>query len=69
MITQVTRTDSNDVLDKVFARLREIVEDGVRHGYFECAVSCEIVNGKRRRLVITSGKSHQFTISEDDLAR
>jgi len=47
--------------------LREILEDGLRHGFFEFVVSGEIVKDKKRRLVIRAGKSHQFTIAEHEL--
>ena len=54
-------------LQAALARLQEIVLDGLRHGFFDCSVSCELVQGKKRRLVIRAGKSHQFTIPEDEL--
>lgn len=67
MQVQAMTTDNDDILEVVLARLREIVEDGLRHGFFECAVSCEVVTGKKRRLIIKAGKSHQFTIAENEL--
>jgi hypothetical protein len=48
-------------------KLRQVVLDGLRHGFFECSVQCDMTNGKRRRLVIKAGVSHQFTISADEL--
>ena len=59
--------DRHRALEAALDHLRAIVLDGLRHGYFECGVSCEIVNGKKRRLVIKAGKSHQYTIAEDEL--
>ena len=53
----------------VFTLLRAIVEEGVDHGYFECVVSCEIINRNKRRLVIKAGKSHRFVIAEDEVRR
>ena len=50
-------------------RLRDLVVDGVKHGFFEYSISCEIENKGRRQLVIRAGKSHKFTIPEDDLPR
>ena len=67
MQTQAPIPNSPSALDLAWVRLRQIVEDGLRHGYFECAVSGEIVPGKKRRLVIKSGKSFQFTIGEHEL--
>mgnify|MGYP002063146448 CR=1 FL=1 len=43
------------------------VDDGLRHGYFDLAVTCETVNGKKRRLTIKAGKNHRFTIPEDEI--
>lgn len=55
----------NEVLD----RLEGLVVDGLRHGFFRCSIACEIGTGRRRDLVIEAGKSHKFTIPEDELPR
>ena len=52
-----------DALDHV----ERIIVDGLRHGFFEYAISCETVHGRKRQLVIRAGKSHKFTIPEDEL--
>ncbi len=67
MQTHVPRADNVSTLEIALAQLRRIIEDGVDHGFFECSVSCEVINGKKRRLVIKAGKSHQFTIAEDEI--
>ena len=41
--------------------------EGLHHGFFDCEVTCEVVNERKRRLVIKAGKSHQFTIGEHEL--
>jgi len=48
-------------------RLLQVVFDGLRHGYFRCAISSAIGKGNRREIVIEAGKSHKFTILEDEL--
>jgi hypothetical protein len=53
--------------DAMFDCLQEIVLDGLRHGFFDCVITCELVNAGKRRVVIKAGKSHQFTIREEDL--
>jgi len=53
--------------DAMFACLHEIVLDGLHHGFFDCVITCELVNAGKRRVVIKAGKSHQFTIREEDL--
>ncbi len=67
MQTQAGTPDNSGELGRARTRLWAIVEDGLRHGYFECTVSSEVINGKKRRLVIKAGKSDQFTIAEDEL--
>ena len=47
--------------------LERIIVDGLRHGFFEYAISCETVHSRKRQLVIRAGKSHKFTIPEDEL--
>ncbi len=54
-----------DVLD----RLLQVVLDGLRHGHFRCAISSVIGKGNQREIVIEAGKSHKFTIPEDELPR
>lgn len=57
---------SNQELERALQKLIVEIKKGIAHGFFECAVSCQIVQGGKRRLTITAGKSYQFTISEDE---
>ncbi len=59
------RGQVHEVLD----RLEGLVVDGLRHGFFEYSITCEIANGGKRKLVIRAGKSHKFTIPEDEVPR
>ena len=61
------RDPHQDNVQLVLAILTELTLDGIRHGFFELGVTCEIVHGRKRRLVIKAGKSHQFTIAEEEL--
>jgi hypothetical protein len=54
---------------EALAHLEEVVVDGLRHGFFDCSIACEIASGGKRQLVIRAGKSHKFTIPEDELPR
>ncbi|MDP9364106.1 MAG: hypothetical protein M3Q10_07765 [Chloroflexota bacterium] len=67
MHTLARMPETPSTIEQVRAQLWEIIEDGLRHGFFEFAVSCEIVKDKKRRLVIRAGKSHQYTIAEHEL--
>jgi len=48
-------------------RVEQTVVDGLKHGHFRCTISIAIKKGNRRELVIEAGKSHKFTIPEDEL--
>jgi len=54
-------------LEQAFDRLTREIRDGLRHGFFELSVACEIVNGGKRGLTIKAGKSHRFTIPEEEI--
>ncbi len=54
-----------EALDK----LEGLVVDGLKHGFFECSIACEVANGGKRHLVIRAGKSHKFTIPEHEVPR
>jgi hypothetical protein len=54
-------------VDCALSKLREIVVQGLEHGFFECTVVGDIIQGRKRRLVIKAGKSFQFVIAADEL--
>ena len=54
---------------EVLDRLLQLVLDGLRHGHFRCAISSAIGKGNRREIVIEAGKSHKFTVPEEELPR
>jgi hypothetical protein len=54
---------------EAFERLESLVVEGLRHGFFEYSISCEIVSGGKRQFVIRAGKSHKFTIPEEEVPR
>jgi len=49
--------------------LEQTVIDGLNHGFFDCVISSEVVAGGKRKLMIRAGKSHKFTIPEEELPR
>jgi len=49
--------------------LEQTIIDGLNHGFFDCAISSEVVSGGKRELMIRAGKSHKFTIPEEELPR
>lgn len=46
-----------------------IVLEGLSHGHFRATLTSTVGKGNRRELVIEAGKSHKFTIPEDELPR
>jgi hypothetical protein len=48
--------------------LEGLIVDGLRHGFFEFTVNCVIGSGHKRELTIRAGKSHKFTIPEDEVS-
>jgi hypothetical protein len=64
----VTPTNSNKpALAQAMDRLSREIRDGLRHGFFELTVACEIVKGGKRGLTIKAGKNHRFTIPEEEI--
>jgi len=49
--------------------LEGLVVDGLKHGFFDYSITCEVANGGKRQLVIRAGKSHKFTIPEHEVPR
>ena len=54
---------------EAFDHLTDIVLGGLHHGHFRCAISCTMAKGNRREVVVEAGKSHKFTIPEEELPR
>jgi hypothetical protein len=50
-------------MEKLEAEIRE----GMRHGFFELSVACEVIKDGKRRLIIRAGKSYQFVIPEEEV--
>jgi hypothetical protein len=54
-------------LRQALDRIEGLVVDGLRHGFFDYSIACEMGKDGRRQLMIRAGKSHKFTIPEDEL--
>jgi hypothetical protein len=63
----VSTNGKNSTLEQAMQRLTREVRDGLRHGFFELTVACEIVKGGKRGLTIKAGKNHRFTIPEEEI--
>ena len=62
-LQRVARGQVREALD----RLEGLVVDGLKHGFFDYSIVCEIGSGGKRHLVIRAGKSHKFTIPADEV--
>ena len=67
--TQRSQPISVGQLREALDHLEVLIGEGLKHGFFECSITCEIVNGGKRQLVIRAGKSHKFTIPENEVPR
>jgi hypothetical protein len=68
-LTHNAREANGSQLREALEQIGEVVLDGLHHGHFRCSITSGIGKGNRRDLVIESGKSHKFTIPEDELPR
>jgi hypothetical protein len=67
-MTEQGKPEPDGELVEALNKLSEEVRAGLRHGFFQCKVTCEITNGGKRRLIIRAGKSHHFIIGKEELS-
>ena len=65
MTVRATGRQLRDALDHI----EMLIVDGLRHGFFDCSITCQIGSCGKRQVVIRGGKSRKFTIPEDELPR
>jgi hypothetical protein len=49
--------------------IEHLLIEGIKHGHFEYAVTCEMGTNGRRLLIVKAGKSHKFSITEPDVPK
>ena len=54
---------------EMLAHIEKVIVDGLRHGFFDCSITCKLVSGRKREVVIGVSKSHKFTIPEEEVPR
>jgi hypothetical protein len=52
---------------RALKKLVQLILEGLKHGFFECTVVCDVIKGQKRRLVIKAGVSHQFIIPLEEI--
>jgi hypothetical protein len=59
--------DGHSQLEKAIAKVVSELREGLRHGFFDYRLRGEIVNGRKRQVVLEAGKKYKFTIPEEEL--
>jgi len=59
--------DASSQLDKALKKMAAEVREGLRHGFFEYHLRCEIAKGRKRELILEAGKKYKFTIPEEEV--
>jgi hypothetical protein len=59
-------TESSNRLDAALRRIVAEIHAGLRHGYFEFTLSCEVTSQDRRCLFLRAGKHYRFVIPADE---
>lgn len=54
-------------LEAVLDKIRLEILSGVKHGFFDYQITCEIAKDKKRKLTLKTGKSYQFYISDHEV--
>jgi hypothetical protein len=47
--------------------IEKLLVEGIKHGHFDYAITCETGTGGRRLLIVKAGKCHKFSIMEPDV--
>lgn len=61
-----SKPPSTSELDRAWQKLQEELLQGLRHGFFEYTLTCEVQQG-RRRLVLKAGRSYRFNIPDGEI--
>jgi hypothetical protein len=54
---------------RALKQIRQVVLAGLKHGFFDYSLHCEVQKNGKRRLVFKAGVSHQFYIAPDEIER
>jgi hypothetical protein len=67
--TSCNSAPASNQFDEARAHLEKVMVEGLRHGFFEYVIACEIRHGGKRHLVIRAGMSRKFVIPEEEVPR
>jgi hypothetical protein len=57
---------SSAALERALTRVLTEIREGLRHGFCEYTLTCEIIGRGRRRLQLRAGKNYQFVIPAEE---
>ena len=57
----------NGQLREALDRLEGLIIEGLKHGFFDYSIACEVASGGKRKVVIRAGKSHKFTVPPEEV--
>ncbi len=64
---ELDRFTGGSSLDDALKKVNNEILDGVKYGFFDFTIRCELINGRKRRLTICAGKHHRYIIPEEAL--
>lgn len=54
-------------LEIVLDKIRTEILSGVKHGFFDYQITCEVTKDKKRKVTVKTGKSYQFYIPDNEV--
>ncbi len=68
MVSTANSQTTGSELSAAISRIHMEIVGGLQHGFFSFKVTGEIINGKKRKVIVEAGKKYQFVIPEEDVA-
>jgi hypothetical protein len=63
------RTCDSEPVRSALELIKSLLIEGLEHGHFDYAVTCELGSNGRRLLIVKAGKSYKFKIEDIDVPR
>ena len=54
-------------LKRALKKFEQRLKRGLRHGFFKCTVTCDVVKDKKRRLTFEAGEVDRYFIGREEL--
>src|SRR5690242_6072198 len=63
LLARVSKGDLRGMMDC----LERLMMEGIKHGFFEYSIRCEVISGGKRQVVVGAGKIYKFTVQEHEV--